>query len=84
MSEVGNLGSESVGSMENNQACYLGMNACPSPLPPPENFEFSGHIVDYLSMVTKIKLCSWLLVFLRANNYDCSIRVCNCSMKGPN
>ena len=25
MSEVGNLGGESVGSMENSQACYLGV-----------------------------------------------------------
>jgi len=37
MSEVDNLGGESIGSMEKQSNMLLGgMNACPTPLPPPE------------------------------------------------
>jgi len=38
MSEVGNLGGESVGSMENSQACYLGHEHMPHTLSSPRKF----------------------------------------------
>ena len=63
MNEEGNLGGERVGSMENSQACYLGYDRMPltpsSPRKILNSRRFLGHIFDYLSMVAKIKLCSY-------------------------
>jgi len=56
MSEVGNLGGESVGSTENSQACYLGVRThAPHPFLSPKNSRsFQAIVSTIFFLVTKI------------------------------
>ena len=54
MSEVGNLGCESIGSKESSHAYYLGYKACPT-----GNFRILETLIQLFTVVKLIKLCSY-------------------------